>query len=200
MIYNYIEIIGECFPEAKAVVSVGGSLFVYEDVVWETTPIPKATLEACAPGGTEPVGSPSLSELEYTFQANNGTVVQSFSGTFVNAKFGNIETSNALRYEYDSTTGEVIIKQQGWYFIIAKVETQATKITNAQACIHLDDVPVIGAETSTYFRDVGTLVIAQAIYANKDQKLTFKMRRTSGSQTVDTVENGSIITIQYREK
>jgi len=46
MPFNYIEIIGGCFPGAEAHVPSGGDLYNYDDLVWITTPIDKATLEA----------------------------------------------------------------------------------------------------------------------------------------------------------
>lgn len=47
--FNYIDIIGICFPAADANVPPGGDPTVYGDIVWNTAPIAQATLEACSP-------------------------------------------------------------------------------------------------------------------------------------------------------
>lgn len=44
--YEYIRIIGDCFPDSEAVVPPGGDRFNYDDLIWNTTPIDKAVLEA----------------------------------------------------------------------------------------------------------------------------------------------------------
>lgn len=46
MAYNYIEIIGDCFPNSEAVVGVGKNPEIYSDLTWITTPISQAVLEA----------------------------------------------------------------------------------------------------------------------------------------------------------
>jgi len=43
---NYIEIIGRCFDSVEASVVQGGDPTIYTDIVWSSTPIPQATLDA----------------------------------------------------------------------------------------------------------------------------------------------------------
>ena len=54
MAFNYINIVGDCFPNTQAYVPAGKDPFVYTDLVWVTTQVAQATLEAssCANNNT----------------------------------------------------------------------------------------------------------------------------------------------------
>lgn len=54
---NYIEVLGNCFPEAQAYIKGAKDPSVYENLTWITTPIPKATLDAspCAVNPLAPI-------------------------------------------------------------------------------------------------------------------------------------------------
>lgn len=53
--YDYIQIIGDCFPDSQAYTNENGNPHNYEDIIWVTSQIDKATLEAseCAAGITQ---------------------------------------------------------------------------------------------------------------------------------------------------
>lgn len=46
MAYNYLQIVGDCFPASEVIVATGKNPEIYTDLTWITTPIDQATLEA----------------------------------------------------------------------------------------------------------------------------------------------------------
>jgi len=46
MAFNYIQIIGDCFPASEAVILPGKNPTIYTDLTWISAPISQATLEA----------------------------------------------------------------------------------------------------------------------------------------------------------
>lgn len=58
---DYLDVLGHCFPDAEAQVS--GDQTIYENIIWKSTPIPQAELDAAiCPLDTEYVIDDSLTE------------------------------------------------------------------------------------------------------------------------------------------
>jgi hypothetical protein len=80
---NYVEIIGEAYPDAQVVVRGNKDPSVYADIEWITTPISQATLDAHE---YATIGVPSGTTKQFTFGDSEGNPLETKAASFTRVR------------------------------------------------------------------------------------------------------------------
>lgn len=189
---NYIEVLGGCFPDARAYCA--GDPTVYGDVVWETTPIAQATLDAsdCAAGAVE-------EPITIQFYHHNALLSQTFSTVTTVMLNTPVHVSEGYTY----AAGEVTITAPGihWYEVTYSVTAKsATGLrTSGRHELEINGVAVPGSKSRTYHRntangeDTGTANVLVQMEAGDVVRI-----RSTGTENITTVENGCRLRIDSK--
>lgn len=187
MAFNYIRILGDCFPGDEAYVPPGSDPFVYTDLVWATAPVSQAVLEAseCASVDEELVAATQMPTTQIVGKIFEVSFVY---GSVSKNKWLSIETqgasnaSNEIPYiipwdsrlagiTFTNATPNADTNIQLWRANVGSEPNTGTliytwEIRNTRSAINTD-LPIIafkqGDKAALFLSDQGTDVVAPLV-------------------------------------